>query len=430
MTPQNNISSSPTTAAAIDREPNASQDPLSSPDDENVTEHQYRKLKRSLKECLEINKGISEDLNRSLYKIKTLRFERNILLDKLHSVESSSRHGSHPGAVSDEEDETNYSDIDGTPSTNGSSLTQALTAALVSQSATKTAGLKRSKLHSSAGTTVISAPPKRNRNPNVKVTTRRVQPVPRDADGKPIMPLQIGVITVQDLGHVVWDRSGFHTERYIWPVGYTITRSYPSMIDPKSNTTVRATILDDGNNQPLFRIECADCPTEPIVANSATGAWTAMVKRANEVRGILRTNSASGPDYYGLGHATVASLVQELEGADKCKDYVWQQFEAMQDRAAKGVMKACAKKRGNLEKLGSVKYRMAQKTGFLQASSNLAARPSTSDHEDTQDELELDLDDDAEMEQDSSLMMDEDEVDELEDVYDDPPSSNPFLSSQ
>lgn len=222
------------------------------------------------------------------------------------------------------------------------------------------------------------------------------------------MPLQIGVLTVQDLGHVVWDRPGFHTERYIWPVGYTITRSYPSMIDANNNTTVRATILDDGNNQPLFRIECEDCPNDPIIANSATGAWTAMVKRANEVRGILRTNSASGPDYYGLGHATIASLVQELDGADKCQDYVWQQFEAMQDRAAKGVMKACAKKRGNLEKLGSVKYRMVQKTGSALPHIDAISM----DNESVQDEL---IDEDADMEPPSSLAAgEEDDTDELD----------------
>lgn len=291
------------------------------------------------------------------------------------------------------------------------------------QSKSVTAGVKR-RQRSSGTTTVISAPPKRNRNPNVKVTTRRIQPVPRDEEGRPIMPLHIGVFTVEDFGHVVWDRPGFHTERYIWPVGYTITRSYPSMIDANSLTTVRATILDDGGHQPLFKIECEDCPNEPIVANSATGAWTAMVKRANEVRGVLRTNSASGPDYYGLGHATIASLIQELDGASKCKDYVWQQFEAMQDRAAKGVMKACAKKRGNLEKLGSVKYRMAQKSGIVPSS---LAGATTTDREEHPDELEQD----ADLEPDSSILMDEDdeeeqdeEVDELEDFEEDDDSAN------
>ncbi|KAI9283644.1 F/Y rich C-terminus-domain-containing protein [Umbelopsis sp. AD052] len=413
MTPQSNPPSSPING---DHELPSSQDPPSSPEEGTITEYQYRKLKSNLKECLEINKGITGDLNRSLQKIKTLRFERNILLDKLQTTEST-RFETHADGVSEGGETYDSDDLD-----SPIALSPRVSPLKISRKASpfqnKTAGVKR-RQRSSGTTTVISAPPKRNRNPNVKVTTRRIQPVPRDDEGRPIMPLHIGVFTVEDFGHVVWDRPGFHTERYIWPVGYTITRSYPSMIDANSLTTVRATILDDGGHQPLFKIECEDCPNEPIVANSATGAWTAMVKRANEVRGVLRTNSASGPDYYGLGHATIASLIQELDGASKCKDYVWQQFEAMQDRAAKGVMKACAKKRGNLEKLGSVKYRMAQKSGIVPSS---LVGTTTTDHDNHPDELEQDVD----MEPDSSILMDEDdeeeqdeEVDELEDFEDD-----------
>ncbi|KAJ2963634.1 hypothetical protein NQZ79_g1449 [Umbelopsis isabellina] len=389
-----------------------SQDPATSADEQEITEHQYRKLKRKLKEYMEINKSISDNLSRSIYKIKTLRFERNILLDKLHTVEST-HSDSHAEGSSEEEGTAAYSDLEVSSIASLKASHKASRKASPYHSKSTSAGTKR-KRRNSASTTVISAPPKRNRNPNVKVTTRRIQPVPRDEDGHPVMPLQIGVLTVQDLGHVVSDRPGFHTERYIWPVGYTITRSYPSMIDANNNTTVRATILDDGNNQPLFRIECEDCPNEPIIANSATGAWTAMVKRANEVRGILRTNSASGPDYYGLGHATIASLVQELDGADKCQDYVWQQFEAMQDRAAKGVMKACAKKRGNLEKLGSVKYRMVQKAGSVLPHTDAVAM----DNESIQDEL---VDEDADMEPPSSLAAgEEDDTDELDENDDEP----------
>ncbi|CAM0138522.1 unnamed protein product [Umbelopsis sp. WA50703] len=377
-----------------------SQDPATSADEQEITEHQYRKLKRKLKDSIEVNRlGICKY---QYIRSKPCALKEN----KLHSVEST-HSDSHGEGTSEEEGTAAYSDVEVSSIASLKAANKASRKASPFQSKSTSAGTKR-KRRNSASTTVISAPPKRNRNPNVKVTTRRIQPVPRDEDGHPVMPLQIGVLTVQDLGHVVWDRPGFHTERYIWPVGYTITRSYPSMIDANNNTTVRATILDDGNNQPLFRIECEDCPSEPIIANSATGAWTAMVKRANEVRGILRTNSASGPDYYGLGHATIASLVQELEGADKCQDYVWQQFEAMQDRAAKGVMKACAKKRGNLEKLGSVKYRMVQKAG--------SALPHTDalaiDNEAIHDEL---VDEDADMEPPSSLAAgDEDDTDELD----------------
>ncbi|RKP22772.1 hypothetical protein SYNPS1DRAFT_25358, partial [Syncephalis pseudoplumigaleata] len=66
--------------------------------------------------------------------------------------------------------------------------------------------------------------PRRNRR--VITQTRKVQPIPRDADGRPILPVQVGILTVINLGTVVHDREAFHNERYIWPVGYTVQRPY------------------------------------------------------------------------------------------------------------------------------------------------------------------------------------------------------------
>ena len=68
------------------------------------------------------------------------------------------------------------------------------------------------------------APHKRSRSAKIPVKTRRVQPIERDADGKPKLPQQIGVLTVHSLGTIVTDRPNFHNERYIFPVGYTVSR--------------------------------------------------------------------------------------------------------------------------------------------------------------------------------------------------------------
>lgn len=59
-----------------------------------------------------------------------------------------------------------------------------------------------------------------------RVTGSRRKPVEvaRDEDGKVILPVQIASLKVIELGTVVHDRPGFHSERYIWPVGYTVER--------------------------------------------------------------------------------------------------------------------------------------------------------------------------------------------------------------
>lgn len=129
-------------------------------------------------------------------------------------------------------------------------------------------------------------------------------------------------------------------------------RTYPSMVDPNSNTVITSTIVD-GGDCPKFHVVAADMPDEPIIANSATGAWTVVVRKSNEIRHRDHSNSASGPDYYGFKHPTIANLIQDLPGARDLKQYVWQTFEEMEPRAAKGVMAAAEKKRGNLEQMGN-----------------------------------------------------------------------------
>lgn len=200
-------------------------------------------------------------------------------------------------------------------------------------------------------TTVPSAPPKRSRINQVNVKTRRVQPIQRDQQGNPILPQQIGVLTVTNLGKIMTDREAFHNERYIFPVGYTVRRIYPSMVDPNKNTLITSTIIDGGDGGPKFHVVAADQSHEPIVANSATGAWTVVVRKSNEIRQRDHSNSASGPDYFGFKHPTIAKMIQDLPGARDLKNYSWQNFEEMEPRAAKGVMAAAEKKRDHLEQM-------------------------------------------------------------------------------
>ena len=55
---------------------------------------------------------------------------------------------------------------------------------------------------------------------------RRAQHVDTDENGKAILPIRLGVMTLHDLGTVVYDREAFHNERYIFPVGYTLSRYF------------------------------------------------------------------------------------------------------------------------------------------------------------------------------------------------------------
>ncbi|KAI9294141.1 hypothetical protein K502DRAFT_278821, partial [Neoconidiobolus thromboides FSU 785] len=126
-------------------------------------------------------------------------------------------------------------------------------------------------------------------------------------------------LTVVSLGRVEYKNPSFHNERYIWPIGYTVKRYYNSTISPDREACYTATILEVNGN-PRFQIDADDCP-EPFIAESPTGVWTAVMRKANKLRSKGATNSASGPDYYGFSHPTIAKMIQDLENADKCSRY-------------------------------------------------------------------------------------------------------------
>ncbi|KAJ2365964.1 hypothetical protein H4S01_002965 [Coemansia sp. RSA 2610] len=191
---------------------------------------------------------------------------------------------------------------------------------------------------------------RRKRHHDIASKVRSVQPVPRDQDGNYEMPVQVGILVVLNLGKVVWDRDAFHNERYIWPVGYTVQREYYSMIDPRQDV-IYTCWVSESKDTPLFHIEAEDAPDAPIVAPTATGAWTAVLRKVNQIRHREHSNSASGPDYFGFSHPTIAKMIQDLPGASRCRSYVMQHFVEMKDRHVRGVVKKGRGGRPSIEML-------------------------------------------------------------------------------
>jgi len=168
------------------------------------------------------------------------------------------------------------------------------------------------------------AKPKRLKAHTVTTKSYSIPTVPRDKQGRPLLPLTVGIMTVNQLGEVCM-REHFHTERYIFPVGYEVTRKYSSTVDPTAEAIYTCSILDGGDG-PKFKIVASDVPDRPQIAGTATGAWSTIVKQANTIRSRQHSNSVSGPDFFGLGQNTIKHLIQELPNADRLRDYVWQNF--------------------------------------------------------------------------------------------------------
>lgn len=173
-----------------------------------------------------------------------------------------------------------------------------------------------------------TAPKKRKKQVRpISETIYRVVPVPTDpATGQVILPFSIGVHTIHSLGTIVWDRPAYHNKRYIMPVGYHSSRQYPSTIDAEGVTTWHSKILD-GGNAPLFEVYAEDDPEHPFRGNTSTGVWSTIMRQTSALRNRDPAGSASGPDFFGLGNATVAMLIEKLDNADKCLQYEKKRFE-------------------------------------------------------------------------------------------------------
>jgi hypothetical protein len=104
-----------------------------------------------------------------------------------------------------------------------------------------------------------------------------------------------------------------------------VCRKYLSTIDPTTEAVYNCTILDGGDG-PKFQIIASDSPEKPVIAGTATGAWAIIVRAANMVRSRQHSNSVSGPDFFGLGQNTIKHLIQQLSGAERLQNYVWQHF--------------------------------------------------------------------------------------------------------
>ncbi|CAB4015727.1 Transforming growth factor beta regulator 1, partial [Paramuricea clavata] len=149
------------------------------------------------------------------------------------------------------------------------------------------------------------APVKPKRKKPGTAIKRKVQPIPVDAKGKPVFPIVLGGLTVHSLGDIVCDRPGFHSERYIWPVGFCSSRYYPSMKTPDMKCIYTCKILDGGYGPTIIHVCLVHINAihEPSVPKS-TSAW---------LYSILKWLHRYASNYYMSGVEDVNCFELEFE---------------------------------------------------------------------------------------------------------------------
>jgi len=151
-----------------------------------------------------------------------------------------------------------------------------------------------------------------------------------DENGKPKYPISISsAVKILDLGVIVYDKKAFHAKNYIWPFGFKSVRTYTSMKIPSKRANFFCEIIEQ-DDKPLFKVTPEEDPSCPVVADSASAAWSSIIQRINnkKIEDTKRMyHSVSGPEYFGYANPAVVKLIQELPNAEKCTKFVRKIFE-------------------------------------------------------------------------------------------------------
>jgi hypothetical protein len=169
--------------------------------------------------------------------------------------------------------------------------------------------------------------------------SRRAMAFDRDEVGNVKFPIKMGVLTIEALGQID-SRPAFHSEKYIWPVGFRSTREYMSTVEKDKRCNYLSVIKDDGG-KPLFEVIPEDDPDNPASSNSASNAWKQILERVNKIRNEPnKRTSVSGPEYFGFGVREVMNMITCLPGAENCVAYVGVDAKPRKKRKTKAEKEA------------------------------------------------------------------------------------------
>lgn len=138
-------------------------------------------------------------------------------------------------------------------------------------------------------------------------------------NGEPAYPISLGALCVHNLGRIVHDRPGFHTENRVYPIGFMSARSYGHFNEPERKCVYTCRITDNGGERPNFEI-ASESDTEFIItAASPDLCHAALIQTINSSPNIRSMDiRPEGDWFFGLTHPTVMTLLQALPDIQKC----------------------------------------------------------------------------------------------------------------
>lgn len=138
-----------------------------------------------------------------------------------------------------------------------------------------------------------------------------------NSNGEPAYPISLGALCVHNLGRIVYDRPGFHTENRVYPIGFMSTRTYGHFNEPERKCVYTCRITDNGGERPNFEIASEnECVFSGDTPDQCHAALIQMINNNPNIRSIDKR--PEGDWFFGLTHPTVMTLLQSLPDIQKC----------------------------------------------------------------------------------------------------------------
>lgn len=185
-------------------------------------------------------------------------------------------------------------------------------------------GVKRPRSPTSSAQGPAKAPKKAKTTSTAARNKINIPPIPRGSDGAPLLPMQIGMFTLKNMGRIL-SPDDLATQKTLYPIGYHCERRWFSTIDPKALVNYVCTIEAGKDPQhPKFVVVPEDAPAHE--GHTATAAWWEIYKEGLRVRNQPEQAVMNGDEMFGLYDNVIKALLQELPGASNVGEYVWRTF--------------------------------------------------------------------------------------------------------
>lgn len=135
----------------------------------------------------------------------------------------------------------------------------------------------------------------------VKKVTRKKSKPQSDIPSKPVLPIELGELTVHHLGEVI-DKVD------VCPVGFSSTRLFTDVLQPQQVCSYTCTVLDDGSNR-RFEITHEKQSDKPFTGSSADETYLKLLKAIEPATEITDANGL-GSLFFGFTHPTIQAYLK------------------------------------------------------------------------------------------------------------------------